>query len=382
MYLFCPSRAREEEHDPCPVTVSRMMVRLDCSVPRFACDRDLRRPSAGAMQHLINFSTHALHLDQFERDWEKVRAFVNRSGLDGIELLIGNDPPSAVPADLVQGVHLPYWIRWLEIWHAGPDAAIPPEERRFLAGGARDATHMVALQQCLWRQAARLHPRYAVFHVSHVTLEESFTRCYASSAELVVRATIDLLNATAATFPDGEPPVRLWLENLWWPGLTFTSPALAEAFVERLRFENWGFVLDTGHLINTCLDVNDEDAAVDLVLEQVARLSPRVRARIEGLHLSLSLSGAYQRSAPGLPAGFADLPFVERYTLARDHVAQIDQHRPFTTPRCREIVSAVRPSVITHELLVHRRDELERNFSVQYRALTGAFPVGGSYATM
>lgn len=334
------------------------------------------------MQHLINFSIHAIHLDQFERDWEQVRAFVTRLGLDGIELLIGDDPPPDAPAGLVRGVHLPYWIRWLEIWHAGADAVVSSEEREFLAGGARDASHMVALQRRLWRQAAALRPEYAVFHVSHVTLEESFTRRYAFSAEAVVNATIDLLNATAATFPGGEPPVRLWLENLWWPGLTFADPGLAEAFVQRLCFENWGFVLDTGHLINTCPDVADEDAAVDLLLERLDQLSPAVRARIEGLHLSLSLSGAYQRSAPALPDGFAALPFAERYVLARDHVARIDEHRPFTSPRCREIVAAARPGVITHELLRLDRDELERNLGIQLCALAGALLTGGFHATL
>lgn len=336
------------------------------------------------MLHVINFSTHAIHLDQFERDWGQVRAFVTRSGLDGIELLIGDDPPPDLPAGLVRGVHLPYWIRWLEIWRAGADAAVSAEEREFLAGGARDARHMVALQRRLWRQAAALRPEYAVFHVGHLTLEESFTRRYTFSAEAVVNATIDLLNATAATFPGGEPPVRLWLENLWWPGLTFADPALAEAFVQRLRFENWGFVLDTGHLINTCPDVADEDAAVDLVLERLALLSPQARARIEGLHLSLSLSGPYQRGAPALPDGFGALPFAERYVLARDHVARIDEHRPFTTPRCREIVAAARPRVITHELSRLDRDELERNLGIQRRALAGAPPTGGSpcYAVM
>lgn len=67
--------------------------------------------------------------------------------------------------------------------------------------------------------------------------------------------------------------------------------------------------------------------------------------------------------------GFATLPFAERYTLARDHVAQIDQHRPFTTPRCREIVAAVRPKVVTHELLMRSRTEWEQSLMIQYCAL-------------
>jgi sugar phosphate isomerase/epimerase len=336
------------------------------------------------MLQLFNFSVYTTHIGLYDGDWSAVADFAARQGFDGIELLIGAEPVPELPPGLVRGVHLPYWIRWLEIWRDGLAAAIPADERQFLADGARDAAHMVALQRELWCRAAALHPRYAVFHVSHVTMEEAFTRDYAFSAEEVVSATIDLLNATAATFPGGEPPVRLWLENLWWPGLTFTDPPLAEWLVAELRFANWAFVLDTGHLINTDPVIADEDAAVDLVLARLARLSPRVRARIEGLHLNLSLSGAYQRKsqAAGIPAGFDALPFAERYTLARDHVAEIDQHRPFTTSRCREIIDAVRPAVVTHELLMRTRAELERNLTVQYRALDGARLKGAFDATM
>ncbi len=326
------------------------------------------------MQQVFNFSVYTTHIGLFAGDWNAVADLTTRLGFDGIELLIGDEPAPDLPAGLVRGVHLPYWIRWLEIWRDGGDAAVPADERQFLADGARNADDMIVLQHAIWARAAALRPRYAVFHVSHVTMEESFTRDYAFSAEEVIDATIALLNATAATFPGGEPPVRLWLENLWWPGLTFTDPELADRLVAELRFTNWAFVLDTAHLINTEPDIQTEDAAVDFVLERLAQLTPRTRARIEGMHLNLSLSGAYQRArrAAGLPAGFAELSFGEQFTVARDHVAQIDEHRPFTTPRCREIVDALRPTVVTHEILMRSRVELERNLTIQHRALNGS----------
>ncbi|MCS6888827.1 TIM barrel protein [Chloroflexus sp.] len=323
------------------------------------------------MLHLFNVSVYSTHIDLFAGDWKAVAAFAAQQGFDGIELLIGVDPLPDLPSGLVCGVHLPYWIRWIEIWRDGPAAAIPADERAFLAGGARDAADMVALQHEWWQRAARLQAQYAVFHVSHVTMAETFTRYYSFSAEEVVSAAIELLNATAASFPHGEPPVRLWLENLWWPGLTFTDPDLADRFVAELRFTNWAFVLDTGHLINSDPSVTDEEVAIDLVLARIAALPSRVRERIEGIHLNLSLSGAYQRAAQaaGLPDRFAALPVAEQFALARDHVAQIDQHRPFTSPRCREIVAATRPRVVVHELLARTRAELEQSLRLQCRAL-------------
>lgn len=325
------------------------------------------------MLQLVNFSVYSTHTGLFDGDWCALAAFTEARGLDGIELLIGADPPPDLPAGLVRGVHLPYWIRWLDIWRDGAGATIPDDERQFLSDGARNASDLIALQRATWTRTAALQAPYAVFHVSHVTMEHAFTRAFDYTSAEVVAACADLLNAVAATFPNGEPPVRLWFENLWWPGLTFTDPALADWFAERLRFDNWGFVLDTGHLINTEPGIQTEEAAIDFVLERIAQLSPQVCRRIEGLHLNLSLSGDYQRAsiAAGVPATFAALPFAEQFTVARDYVALVDQHRPFTSPRCREIVLAACPQVITHELLMRNRAELEYNLATQYRALNG-----------
>lgn len=158
------------------------------------------------MQQLVNFSVYPLHISLFNADWSALAAWVAGQGLDGIELLVGDDPPPELPPGLVRGVHLPYWIRWLDIWCDGAAAAITPDERMFLAGGARDAAHMVTLQHATWQRAAALQPQYAVFHVSHVTMEHAFTRAYTYTDRDVIVATADLLNAVAATFPGGEPP--------------------------------------------------------------------------------------------------------------------------------------------------------------------------------
>jgi sugar phosphate isomerase/epimerase len=323
------------------------------------------------MQQLANFSIYSIHTRLFNDDWNALAAFVAQMGLDGIELLIHDQELPELPPDLAVGVHLPYWIRWLDIWRDGMQASVTPEDRCYLAGDARDAADMVAKQHAIWSRAAALNPRYAVFHVSHVTMEHAFTREYDYTTDEVIDATVELLNATAATFPGGEPPVRLWLENLWWPGLHFNDPAPATMLAERLHFDNWAFVLDTGHAINTAHRIVDEDAAIDLVLEQLAGLDPALRRRIEGIHLNLSLSGAYQREtiAAGLPEGFSALSFSDQYVIARGHVGRIDQHRPFCSPRCREIVAAVDPQVVIHEFVISDLPDLRNRLATQIGAL-------------
>jgi len=329
------------------------------------------------MRELINFSVYDSDTARFDHNWQLVAEYAHQHGLAGLELLIGFEPPpDGIPAGLVQAVHLPFWITWLDVWQARPGAVeryFADVDRRYLdyyCGGATPA-EMVAASRRVWQYAARLQPNYAVFHVSHVEPEHSFSRPFPYSNLDIINASADLLNAVAATFEGGEPPVRLFLENLWWPGLTFTSNAAAEHLAARLKFSNWAFVLDTGHLMNTNPNLDDEDAAIDFVLATLGNLSPAVRQRIEGMHFNLSTSGAYQREylKNGPPAGYDHWPTSQKIEYGWLHAYNIDQHRPFTSPRCREIVAALQPQFLTHEFLSASQAEFTAKLTTQQAAL-------------
>lgn len=326
------------------------------------------------MHELINFSLHPGDIGHFDNDWSAVAAYVQEQGVAGLELLIGDAPPpaAAIPPGLVVGVHLPYWISWLLAWqgHAPPLSDDDAWLAERLYGGQRAADLVARLRQH-WLHAALLRPAYMVFHVCHVEMAHAFTRAYPYTAAEVCAAAADLLNATAATFPDREPPVRVLLENLWWPGLTFTDLVEVHAFVERLQFTNWAFVLDTGHLMSTNPALSTEEQGIDYVLATLAQLPTDLRSRIAAIHLNASLSGAYQQQAlqRGLPDEFAQMSPVAQYALAREHVAQIDLHQPFTSPRCAEIIAAVQPQFVTHEFIGIHNDAFVTKLSTQRAAL-------------
>lgn len=281
--------------------------------------------STKPMQELINFSVYSSDIERFGHDWQALAEYTQRlGGIAGLELLISYDPLPAVPPGLVQGVHLPYWVTWLDVWREGkvgvaryfPD--IPPEQLHWYCGGS-DAQTMVTTLRQLLLNAAIVQPAYAVFHVSHVEVPHSFTYNYPYSAHEVVLAAAKLLNAVAATFPQGEPPVRLLLENLWLPGLTFTDNSVVETLAQSLTFDNWGFMLDTGHLMNINHTLRSEAEGIDFVLQTIDRLSPEMRRRIEGLHFHYSISGEFQQQiiAAGLPTA-EPLSIGELRTLAQD----------------------------------------------------------------
>ncbi len=326
--------------------------------------------SPGTTRELINFSTHSGDTERFHHDWSAVTAYVQRLGLDGLELLLGYEAPPVLPPGLVQAVHLPFWLTWFDIWRGRPAIVAGSDEFIRWTYGGRTADELIAGQQQVWQHAARLDPAYMVFHVSHIEPAHTFTRAFSYTSAEVCQATAELLNAVVATFPHGEPPARLALENLWWPGLTFIDNT-AEQLAEQLHFDNWAFVLDTGHLLNTCPTLTDEAQAIGYVLATIERLPTDIRARIECVHLNLSLSGHYQQAAllEGLPAGFAAMDTPAQYHCARLHAAQIDQHVAFSSPRCGDILAALKPRFVTHEFLSRDQAEFDAKLTMQRAAL-------------
>ena len=324
-------------------------------------------------QNLIDFSVHPSDVNKFDNKWEGLKTYIKEKNIDGIELLIGYDKPSdEIPNEIVQSIHLPFWVTWLDVWRKGEEAAkyyfpnIPTDRLQFCCGG-KNAAEMVASQKVLWENASLFNPAHAVLHAAHVELEDAFTRDFTYKSTEVLVSFADLLNKTAQEFADGEPPVTLAIENLWWPGLDFLFPAQADDFAGRLEFSNWNLLLDTGHLMNANSALRCEDEAIDFVLDRISRLSKDIQKKIKSLHLNCSLSGEYQvkQLMNGLPEGWSDLNFSEKYSSARDHVLQIDQHLPFQTKRVKEIISEIEPEIVIHEFITKNMDEFSEKLEIQ-----------------
>lgn len=328
-------------------------------------------------QNLIDFSVYPPDLNKFENAWKGLTEYIEKKNLDGVELLIGYDfPDEAIPKQIVKSVHLPFWLTWLDIWRKGQAAAkayfpeMSSKDLKFCCGG-NNKKEMIACQKQLWEHASTFNPAHAVLHAAHVELEHAFTRDFTYKNVEVLANFADMLNTTAQEFPNGEPPVTLAIENLWWPGLDFLFPAEVDDFAGRLNFSNWNFLLDTGHLMNTNIALRCEDEAIDFVLDRVSRLSKDVQERIKSLHLNCSLSGDYQikQVQKGLPENWSDLNFSEKYSSARNHVLKIDQHLPFQTSRVKEIVSELQPDIVIHEFITKNMDEFSEKLNIQMNNL-------------
>jgi len=315
------------------------------------------------VQELMNFSVYEEDLKRFNHDWEEVRTFSRQEGIDGIELLIGSDnAPLNIPDNLVKSVHLPGWFGWIRTWndpHTVP-ADCDPFELSYYYGAATPQGLIHTFQTNIER-AAKLKAAYGVLHVSHVELEEVYTRNFRYQSKEVLSAAASFVNAACAHYRNGEPPITLAFENLWWPGLTFRSEEEIQYFTGLLNFDNWMFVLDTGHLMNG-LNVRNEQEGIQHVISALELLSDETIERIRAVHMQCSTSGLYQQvhlnCSP--PPSFPTMSYGEKMVELMQHIPRIDEHLPYSDSSCREILDLVKPEYLVHEFITRSREELQK----------------------
>lgn len=292
------------------------------------------------MRHLLSYSVYqdvaGLGLDPSSK--------LASVGMDGLELLTSYDEPDPFYRGLAETVHLPYAPDWLSAWEDRiPDM---PEGYALYHTYGNDRSELLSNVAHSIDVAASLSPAHGVFHACNADTTEIFHRRYSRSDSHVIDALCELLNTVVGQMPGGEPPFRLVLENLWWPGMRLNDESGYRRVESKLEFEDWGICLDTGHLMS-CLPVTTEAEAVDAVLDIVHGYSRDMTDRVSAVHLHWSASYGYRST---FEERELDCPFPEFLADANRHVCAIDTHSPFSDPRCAEIVEALDPAYVIHEL--------------------------------
>ena len=303
---------------------------------------------------------HILH-----GDMDALPAILQELGLDGIEfMLCAPWDRTLFPPACIKGVHLLFWPTWVDFWRGNRSALMAEfgsEDNIRGYYGSLDVADWVEGWRENLRRAAECQPQYLVFHVAHNCTSEMYTRTFSVTDEEVIRADIELVNAIVGEIPRG---CKLLFENLWWPGLTFQKPQLAAELLARVNYPDTGFMLDTGHLMNTNLDLQSEAegaAYVQKIYHELGELGKRVY----GIHLHQSLSGTYTREMMRRHVGWKT-PLD--WQTAMDYVMHVDQHQPFHTDAARRIVETVQPMYLVHEFQHRSRDDLVSKLRIQQRA--------------
>lgn len=302
---------------------------------------------------------------------EGLRRELRGLGCQGVEAIWGGEPvPADLPRELVLGYHLTFFTDWLDLYREDEGNLLEKygtlEAARAFYGGL-GAEYIMGIYRDDLERAKSMGARYIVFHVSDVSIEEGYTYRWRHTSREVIDTAADIVN----TLLEGEEGgFDFLLENLWWPGLTMTDPALTGRLLERVEYPKKGLMLDTGHLMNANQDLAAQRDGVDYIHRMLDAHGGLCRY-IRGLHFHQSLSGAYVRGHTGaVPAG---LPrdSVERFGVNYSHIQRIDQHRPWTIPECASIVERLQPDYLTHELAADSVPARRRAVLRQRRALMG-----------
>jgi len=291
------------------------------------------------MEHLFPYSVY--HEGAIP---EKIKDFLH-SGADGIELLTGYCPVDPSFKDYVRGVHLPYATDWYSSWSGDPDmTGVPDEDIIFVYYGRNRADILNNLVSAIGH-ASSLEPEYAVLHGGSVTLDEVFEERRRRYDTDVIDALAEILNSVVSRFKGGRPPFTILFENLWWSGIRLLDDSEMKRLERKLEFDDWGFCLDTGHMMNAAGTRDSEGDAILSLMDIFRDYSDDLKERIVTMHLHLSTSC----ELPAVP-DISMMTQNEKLTAAYERVSRMDQHRPFTMRECTALVNEIRPSFVTHEI--------------------------------
>ncbi len=317
------------------------------------------------MIKLLSISDDEWSLKKFGSRAENVRAFLNENDFQGLELMHWQEEGTGeIPMDKVVGRHMLFWPNWLDFWRSD-------EPQLFREFGSeqnwREYYNAVSIRDFMENRhkeledAAAMDVRYVVFHVSHVRMEDCYTRRYSSSDREVVNAFIDMMNEALLRIKGN---FTILFENHWYPGLRLTDGDLAMRLLEGVHWPDKGFVLDISHMINTGSDIKSEPEAVGYILKVLDRLG-EAKEHIRAIHLNSSVSGTASRDKKYDP----EESFMTRLIAAMKHVGSMDPHAPFTYSGIRRVIDAVLPEFLVYELKADTLEELKDAARIQNKSI-------------
>jgi sugar phosphate isomerase/epimerase len=319
------------------------------------------------MKYLTNLTTLQYHMDWFDNDWEKIKEFINRNKLNGLELMFlkGYDEKN-IPKDTVVGMHLSYWSMWLDFWRENHTALIEQfgsEENIMSFYGGLDKNTLIKHYKWEVENAKKLDVEYAVFHVTHSEILHTYNFEFTYSDWDVLEATAELVNES---FGDVDEGFTLLFENLWCPGLKLTDANLVERFLDKINYPNKGIMLDIGHLMITNPKIQNEEEACKYILSVINNLGD-YKNYIKGIHLNKSLSGDYLRSdhSEKIEILQSKKDFWDKLEYSGRHIKNIDLHVPFDSHFIKEVIDEIKPEYLVFEVLAPNLEELENMLTVQ-----------------
>ena len=292
------------------------------------------------VKYLFNYPVIDWYEKELQLMGQSLGEYVASMKLDGIEQLIYDNNMILKYKELTIGVHLEYWSYWIDFWWNNQqrlDYIFESNEEKKHYYKAQNIYEWIEYIKKNITLALNLKPQYLVWHVSEANVQEIFTY-----DRQVLLATSEVFNEVAKIIPDN---VLILFENLWWPGLRLNSMENVVYFFEKLKHNNVGIMLDTGHLMNTNINLTSELEASIFIKDIVNNLGS-FASLIKGVHLNCSLSGQYQKKFIEQQFKFCEF---DKHRLW-EHIIKIDKHEIFQTKAPSFLIDYIQPQYVVHEL--------------------------------
>ena len=104
------------------------------------------------------------------------------------------------------------------------------------------------------------------------------------------------------------------------------------------------------------LPVYTQQEAIDAVLKVFDGYSQDLIDSIHAMHFHYSASGKYRETFE--EKFYEGGPVTDFIQGVYHHINTLDQHLPFSDPRCKEIVDTIQPDIVIHELPGHGHDPI------------------------
>ena len=297
------------------------------------------------VKYLFNYPVIDLYEKELQLMGQSLGEYVASMKLDGIEQLIYDNNMILKYKESTIGVHLEYWSYWIDFWWNNQqrlDYIFESNEEKKHYYKAQNIYEWIEYIKKNITLALNLKPQYLVWHVSEANVQEIFTYNFYYNDRQVLLATSEVFNEVAKIIPDN---VLILFENLWWPGLRLNSMENVVYFFEKLKHNNVGIMLDTGHLMNTNINLTSELEASIFIKDIVNNLGS-FASLIKGVHLNCSLSGQYQKKFIEQQFKFCEF---DKHRLW-EHITKIDKHEIFQTKAPSFLIDYIQPQYVVHEL--------------------------------
>ena len=319
------------------------------------------------MKHVVNMVSENEWLKEY-KDRADMNSFIKECKCDGAEVIRGGDDNTGIYcSENVVGVHLYFYPSWLDFWNMNIDGLKKHFGSREIWENYYRATNreeFLKPYQDDMDYAEAMGAEYAVFHINDVSNEEVLTYEWEHTNREVIVAAAEIINELTR---GRNYHFKLLLENLFTPGMTLLNPNETELMLNLVNYENKGIVMDTGHLMCAPQNITEEEQGIDFVLQTVKNHGELAKY-IKALHLHQSTTGNFVADLKTRNI-IPEKDFYALWAQSYNVILNIDQHRPFTSPRVQEILELVEPEFVCHEISAQNRADKLEKVLVQMKAL-------------